>query len=181
MYNTGSVFSDPKKVIGELTIQPGFEVADLGAGSGHYAQALARAVGDKGKVYAVDVQKELLDRIKNEARREKIHNIEVLRGDIEVLGGTHLADASVQIAVAANVLFQCADKAGLAREAFRILKPNGRMLVVDWKDSYGGTGPIAGHVVTASVALPIFESAGFTKERDITAGEHHWGIILKKV
>ena len=67
-------------------------VADLGAGSGHYTLAAAKKVGESGRVYAIEVQKDLLTRIKNLAQTEHINNVEVIWGDVENRGGTKLKD-----------------------------------------------------------------------------------------
>ncbi|MBI2474518.1 MAG: methyltransferase domain-containing protein, partial [Candidatus Taylorbacteria bacterium] len=60
-------FSDPSHNVEQFDLQSGMTVADFGTGSGYYAFAAAKAVGDKGKVYAIDVQKPLLEKLKREA------------------------------------------------------------------------------------------------------------------
>jgi precorrin-6B methylase 2 len=57
------MFSNPQKIIAQLDLQSGSRVADVGAGSGAYALAAAKAVGEHGKIFAVEVQKELLSRL----------------------------------------------------------------------------------------------------------------------
>jgi ubiquinone/menaquinone biosynthesis C-methylase UbiE len=174
------VFSDPSKIIEQLDVQSGSRVADFGAGSGMYSFAVAKAVGEHGKVFAVEVQKELLGRLEREAHARKILNVEGIWGDIETAGGTHLTDNSCDAVVIANALFQVPDKNGLAREAARVLKSRGKLLVVDWSGSFGGTGPMPNAVVTAATARKIFESAGLAYERSVDAGAHHYGMIFKK-
>ena len=173
-------FSNPEKIIASLDVQSGARVADLGAGSGAYAFALARAVGESGKIFAVEVQKELLSRLEREAHAQKIFNIEGVWGDAEEAGGTHLADASCDAAIATNILFQAPNKAALATEASRLLKPRGKLLIVDWKGSYGGVGPTPDAVVSEKKAREIFEGAGFVFERVVDAGAHHYGMIFRK-
>lgn len=174
------MFSDPQKIITQLDLQSGSRVADLGAGGGAYALAVAKAVGEHGKVFAVEVQKELLSRLEREARSKGVHNIEAMWGDAEVAGGTHLADTSCDAVIVANTLFQTPDKTGLAREAARIVKPRGKVLVVDWSGSFGGTGPAPAAVVFKQKAQEIFEGAGLSFERAVDAGAHHYGMIFRK-
>ena len=69
------MFSDPILHIEHLDIDKGMKVADIGAGSGHHTIHLAKAVGETGRVYAIDVQKDLLARIKSEAHHQKINNV----------------------------------------------------------------------------------------------------------
>jgi ubiquinone/menaquinone biosynthesis C-methylase UbiE len=170
-------FSRPHQTVVDLKLQPGTLVADLGAGIGAYTVPLAQAVGPKGRVYAVEVQKELLQKIVTVTRDVGLDNVEVIWGDIENMGGTKLADDSVQFVVLANVLFQLENKEGCAREVDRILKPGGKVLVVDWRDSYDGMGPIPEMVLEQHRAREIFEHAGFHYENGVETGDQHYGFV----
>lgn len=173
------MFSDPKKNIEQFALHSGMTIADLGAGSGVYSALCAVAVGDMGKVYAVDVQKELLSKIKSEANKNHLLNIEIVWGDIEKVGGTKLRDGCVDGAVASNILFQLQDKESFKKEVKRILKPGGRLFVVDWNDSFGGLGPQPASVFAGPSCKNLFRDS-FTVEKEFVAGAHHYGIIFKK-
>lgn len=172
------MFSDPQKNIEQFSLQLGDVVADLGSGSGHYALAAMRAVGEKGRVYAVDIQKDMLVRLKNEAKRQGFDNVEIVWGDVEAPGGSKLADGVADAVVITNLLFQLENKEGIAKEAHRIVKKGGRLLLIDWAESFGGIGPHADQVVHKEEAEKIFSQAGFEKVRDIQAGAHHYGMIF---
>lgn len=174
------MFSDPHHLIEQFDLQSGSRVADLGAGAGALALVAARAVGEAGRVYAIEVQKGLLDRLKNHARQERLHNIEAIWGDIERPKGTHLKDHAVDAAVCSNVLFQVEDKAGCIAEIKRILKPGGRVLLVDWKESFRGMGPHIDAVVTEPEARRLFEKGGFALTKKVQAGAHHYGLVFRK-
>jgi ubiquinone/menaquinone biosynthesis C-methylase UbiE len=174
------MFIDPKKMVEQFSLIPGMKVADLGAGSGAYAVELARAVGGAGQVYAVDIQQELLARIKNQVRLGKAGNVEVIWGDLEKVGGTRLQETSIDFALASNILFQIDHKDVFCQEVMRILRKGGRLGVIDWKDSYNGLGPPAADVLTEPAARSIFEKAGFTYDHNVPAGDHHYGLIFKK-
>lgn len=174
------MFSNPQKIIEEFGLSEGARVADLGSGSGFYALAAAKRVGERGRVFAVDAQKEMLQKLKNEARRLRLHNIETFWGDIEKLGGTRLADQAVDACLIANTLFFVEHKENFLAEVKRILKPGGQALLVDWKDSFGGMGPAPEHVIGAAEARTLFEKAGFSFERDVSAGAHHYGFIFRR-
>lgn len=174
------MFSDPQKNIEQLGLMPGHKVADLGSGSGFYTFAAAQAVGSVGTVYAVDVQQDLLTKIKNEAGRQNLLNVETIWGDAETEGGTKLGDGSVDAVIVANVLFQAESRHGLLKEAARIAKRGGKVLVVDWMESFGGMGPHPDHVVTKDAARELAAGAGLKEEREITAGAHHYGFIFTK-
>jgi len=174
------VFVNPEDILDQLVLGEGRVVAELGAGSGAYVLPAARRVGDSGKVYAIDIQKHFLDKIKNDAKQARITNIEVLSGDLEEDGGIELKDDSVDVVILSNTLFQIENKTEAAREIHRILESGGRLLVVDWVDSFGGIGPAPDAVVSQEEVRDIFERNGFTHERDIKAGPHHYGIVFRK-
>ncbi len=171
-------FSNPETNITALGIYEGMKIADLGAGTGSYTIPLAEKVGETGRVYAVEVQKDFLTNIKNTATARGFNNVEVLWGDIERLGGTKIKDSAVDAVVISNVLFQAEDKVGLIREAKRILKVGGKLLLIDWSDSFQNLGPTPEMVITKDSARSIFEAEGFVVKGEVPVGEHHYGFIL---
>ena len=158
----------------------GMIVADLGAGSGAYTFAAAYGVGRTGRVYAVDVQRDLVSRIANLARTNGLHNIEVIWGDVERFCGTKFSDESLDAVVAGNLLFQVEDRPAVVAEVYRILRPGGKALIVDWLASFDGAGPHPDHVFLYGVARRMCESEGLVCHETIQAGEHHWGMICRK-
>jgi ubiquinone/menaquinone biosynthesis C-methylase UbiE len=174
------MFSDPQKNIAELGIVDGMKVIDLGAGSGFYTIEAAKKVGPRGIVYAVDVQQDLLDKVKRSAALIGIRNIEAVWGNIEKIGGTKLREAIGDRVILSNTLFQIADadRDNLALEVKRVLKPGGKILVIDWET---GSPLTPKTVVPKILAEGIFEKNGFTLEKTFDAGDHHYGLILKKI
>ncbi len=170
------MFTDPLKNLKTLGLRENDIVADLGAGTGFYSIAAGTLV-PLGKVYAVEIQKDFLDTIKSKAKEAHLGNIEILWGNIEKLGGTKIGDGIVDVTVASNVLFQVEDKEKFIEEIKRILKPNGKVLLVDWSEEsiMQGKG-----IVPKDKARAMFEKKGFAWVRDIDAGAHHYGIILRK-
>lgn len=175
------MFSDPVKVVESVGIQAGMDVADFGAGSGFYSLASAKALASTGRVYAIDVQKDLLSKLKNHAIKEGIYNIEVIWGDVEKINGTKLRDFSIDVVFICNIFFMAEEKEVIIKEAKRILKPGGRVVFVDWADSFGGLGPKPKSVFKKGKALALFERMGFHKDREIQSGAHHYGFIFKKL
>src|ERR1035437_590766 len=174
------MFSDPIKNVEQFGLKPGAVVADLGAGSGHYSMAAAKVVGDSGRVYAVDIQKDMATQVKNDANKAGIFHVEAVWGDVEKVGGTKLRDSSVDNAIIANLMFQVTDKVSTAKEAFRILKPGGSLLFVEWSDSFGGIGPEQSVVFVHDKAVELFASVGFVLDHEIDAGSHHYGVVFKR-
>lgn len=173
------MFSNPQNNINMLGIDIGMKVADLGSGSGFYTIESAKIVGIRGRVYSIDVQQDLLDKIKNNAGLLGLHNVEIVWGNVEKIGGTKLREAVIDRAILSNTLFQIEekDRDNLVLEIKRILKPGGKILIIDW-DNDSKLGPEI--KVKQDKAQAIFEKAGFIVERRFDAGDHHYGLILKR-
>ncbi len=134
-----------------------------------------------GKVYAIDVQKEMLEKLRNEAKNVRhLNNIDIVWADLDNLGGTRLKENSMDAVIVANVFFQLQKKDNTCLEIKRILKPGGRVLLVDWASSFGNMGPQQSDVFTESKAQELFLKHGFKEDRSISAGEQHYGIIFRK-
>ena len=174
------MFSDPEHNIQQLNIPDGSIVVDFGSGGGYYTLESAKRAGERGKVYAIDIQKELLKKIKIEANDLGLKNIETIWADIEKKGGTKLKDGLAGVGIVANVMFLAGDKNAFAEEVARVVKAGGKILIVDWTDSWKGIGPSKEHVVKKEDMRKLFENHGFLYEKDIDAGDHHFGFIMRK-
>mgnify|MGYP001609190675 FL=1 len=149
-------------------------VADLGAGTGFYSVPLGHMV-PQGKVYAVEIAKDFLELIDQKVKEANLSNIEVIWGNVEHIGGTKIGDKVVDAVIASNVLFQVENRENFILEIKRILKPKGKVLLIDWSE--GGILN-AKKILSKEKTLAMFEKKGFKKEREIDAGVHHYGIIL---
>lgn len=171
-------FADPQGNVLQMGLREGTKVADLGAGSGHYALAAAGVVGGAGTVYAVDVQEDVLTCLANKAKERGLTNIETLWGDIESVGGTTLPDTSMDAVILSNTLFQLDKKEAAVAEIKRILRPGGKFLIVDWAGSYEGLGPASEQVVPEHDAETLFITRGFHKVKDFRGGAHHYSLLF---
>jgi ubiquinone/menaquinone biosynthesis C-methylase UbiE len=172
------MFLNPEQCIAQSGLQEGMKVADFGAGSGLYSKAAANRVGHTGHVYAIEVQKELVKKIESDVKDWHVSNMSVIWGDIEKVGGTKIADHSMDMVIVANVLFQVSDKLGLVDEVKRVLRKDGRALIIDWTESFGNMGPTQNQIISKKTAQDMFEKRGFSYTESISTGEHHYGIIL---
>lgn len=173
-----SGFAHPGRNVAELGIEPGMKVADFGSGSGAYVFTIAEILRGNGHAYAIDVQKDLLRKTKNEATRRGYKNVEVLWGDLESAGGSKLAERSVDLVLISNLLFQVREKKIVIAEAWRILQSNGQLVIIDWSDSFRGMGPQQSDVVTKEKAIALALESGFQLAREFSAGAHHYGLIF---
>ena len=173
-------FAHPPRNVVELGIQPGMKIADFGAGSGAYVLAMAERMANSGHVYAIDVQRDLLRRIHNEAHKRGYKNVEIIWNDLERPNGSHIADRYLDLVLISNFLFQVASKEAIFREAWRIVKPTGKLVVIDWTESYGGMGPQKEDVVSKEAAMRL-AARGFELVREFNAGTRHYGLIFRPV
>lgn len=179
--NVGSTFADPKQNVHRFGFKEGMQVGDFGSGSGAFTLALANVVGVTGTVYAVDVQRELLTRVQNNAVQAGHENVEIVWGDIEHAGGVGIRDELLDGVLLSNTLFQVDDKITTVKEAWRVLKPNGILGVIDWVDSFGGLGPAQNAVLTQAEATLICTDNGFALKSSFKAGDHHYGLVFIKM
>ncbi len=163
------MFSKPEDNVMEFGFIPGQKVADLGSGSGHYATVLSETLGPNGRVYAVDIHKDSLVRLKNTLEQQGRRNIDVVYGDVEEPNGTHLKSEILDGVLISNLIFLVEDKLAAATEAARILKKGGKIVMLEWTDKY-----------SPEKARELFIKAGLRFERQFAVGDHHYGLIFSK-
>ncbi len=171
-------FSDPRTNVLQMGLREGMRVGDLGTGTGHYALAAAAVVGPTGRVYAIDVQEDILTHLRDTADHTGHRIIETVWGDIEQHGGTKLREQSLDAVILSNTLFQLEKKDVAVKEIKRNLKSDGKVLVIDWAGSYDGMGPAPENVVSEHAAEELFITGGFYKSKDFRAGPHHYAILF---
>jgi len=173
-------FVQPEVVTSHFYLRPGDAVADLGAGSGYFLQNLVDGVTETGTVYACEIQRPLVEKLGELVRREGWSNVQSLWCDLEEAGGVPLADNAVDVAILINTLFQFDNKASAIQEACRIIRPGGKLYIVDWSESYQGMGPTADMLVSEQAATDLGEANGFSLETTYPAGDHHYGLAFRK-
>ena len=177
---TNTRFVHPDIVSSHFHFRRGDRVADFGAGTGYFLQALSKAVGNDGKVYGCEIRKNLVEKMSQQVKEWRLPNTETIWGDLEEEKGTKLKDGLLDGGVMVNVLFQLEDKATALKEIARVLRKGGKLFVIDWTESFAGLGPHPMNVCTEPMAKALLEEHGFTYERSFPAGEHHYGLAFRK-
>ena len=164
-------FLNPEQAVKEFGLKPGMVAADFGCGAGYFSLALAKEVGSQGRVYAIDIQKEVLEVVRNRAKSRHYSNISTVLADLEIAGSSKLKNELADFVLIANILFQAEDKTAVVREARRILKPKGRLAAVE---AYGR--------LSKEETEKLFLSAGFVLNKEIfKAGQDHFIVLFEKV
>jgi len=152
------------------TLLPGQAVLDLGAGAGFDAFIAARAVGPTGRIIGVDMTPEMVSKARANAKKSGYGHVEFRLGEIEALP---VADASVDVIISNCVINLCPDKRPVYKEAFRVLRPGGRLAVSDVvarvelpddvkRDLSLHSGCLAGATLQGDL-VRILEDAGFAE------------------
>ena len=172
---------DSQEVLAKAKVIVGMQVADLGCGSlGYFVLPLAKIVGKEGKVYAVDVQLAALEGVRNRAKLDGLTNIETVWSNLEKVGATKIPDKSLDLACLINTLFQNKDHQAIIKEASRLLKPGGKLLVIDWKKVGAPFGPSVDIRLDPEMVKQLAANSDLTLIEEIEFGQYFWGLIFAK-
>ncbi len=173
-------FLHPERIVERFGLRPGMVVADFGCGSGYFSIPAGRKVGQNGKVWAIDIQKSALELVKSRAHLERLLWVEPVWADLEAPPGSRLPSGAADFVIISNILFQTERKAGVFAEAWRVLRTGGGAAILEWDETPFPAGPPMVLRVPKRTAVKLAEDAGFTLEEEFSAGDHHYGLLLKK-
>lgn len=169
-------FLRPEQTLKQLDIHDGIAVADFGSGRGYFSIPMAK-INPNGTVYAVDVIEEALQAVRAKAKLEKIFNIQTIRANLEVLGGSKLDDQSIDLVILANILFQTKNKKDILKEVKRVLKNGGKVAIIDWIEGVA-MAPKEGWLISKEEAQQLAEETGFDLDKELEVDEHHFGLLF---
>jgi arsenite methyltransferase len=147
----------PDEVIRALALKAGDRVADLGAGSGYFTFRLARAVGPSGKVYAVDIDPDMIAYLGERAQEEKAPNVEIVAAKPDDPG---LAPASVDLVFTSDAYHHIDNRVAYFTNVAKTLRPGGRIAVVDFNGS-GWAIRMSGHYTPEETVKKEMSDAGY--------------------
>jgi len=164
------------EVLRILGVRVGMDVADIGTGTGYFAIPLARMTGAQGKVYAVDLQPEMLNLLRAKLEGSLApRNIELVQGEAS---NTTLSAASVDAVLIANVWHELDDPATALREMVRILRSNGTLAILDWRpDRNPPPGPPIARRIAATDIEQLLQKNLWTTGPPINVGKYSYCVI----
>jgi len=150
----------PGDVVAALELRPGDRVADLGAGEGYFVSYLSEAVGPEGRVYAVEVDEDLVSSLRDRFPPDD-GNVEAVLGGFEDPG---LEEGSVDVVLIVNTYHHIEDRSDYFRRLRRDLRPGGRVAVIEPNSDLGGLLSLTldeGHTSSAPAVVDEMSQAGY--------------------
>ena len=173
-------FVDPTRLIKKVGIKSGDRVADFGCGPGYFSIPIAKTIGEDGEVFAFDVLPSALSALESQAKIQGVDNIAIKRVNLEKKQGTRLENESVDWVVLKNILFQNDKKRNIIKEAYRILRKGGKILIMEW-DKNLSVGPAQKMRISPQELIEIIDREEFIFEKQLPAGNYHYVIIAVKL
>lgn len=175
----GTALLNPVEILKSLNIKDSYIVADLGCGgNGHFVAPLATLVGKNGKVYALDIQKTVLDALQARLKLQNITNTQLVWSDLEQFGAAAIPEQSCDLVILINVLFQNKDHASILKESQRFLKKGGRLVIIDWKYSSSPFGPPIDLRIAPMEIKTLGNNLQLKLFHEFDAGQYHYALVF---
>lgn len=167
----------PKETLLTLGLSKGMVLADLGCGYGTFTIPAAEIVGERGLVYAVDIESKMVNRIEKKAKQRGLRNIKAIVGDMMALDKLDLPAGSMDIALLANVIHGTTEKIRLLKDVGRTLRHGGRIAVLNWNVSETPRGPPIRMRPTPQDTIRYLVHAGYSNPIVREVAPYHYVVI----
>jgi ubiquinone/menaquinone biosynthesis C-methylase UbiE len=149
----------PDRALDVLDLQPGSVVADVGAGSGYFTTRLAGRVGPTGRVYAVDIQPEMLRLLGLRLKADRLTNVSLVQGQVD---NPNLSPATLDLELMVDVYHEFSAPQTMLRHLRDALKPNGRLVLLEYRKEDRSIPIREDHKMSVAEAKLEVEAEGFT-------------------
>lgn len=171
-----AAWQKPDEVVDALALKAGDAVADIGAGSGYFSTRFARAVGETGKVFAVDIDEGLVLHLRERASREKLENMEAV---LAAPDDPKLTAGSVDLVFICNVLHHVENRATYYKKLAAALRPGGRLAVVDFYKRELPVGPGVEMKISREAMVTELRDAGFRLGQEFDFLPHQYFLVFE--
>ena len=169
-------------IVNKLDTRVGMTIADLGVGSSaHFLLPSAEVVGAEGVAYGVDIVKGVLSAAESRARAEGVMNVKTVWSDLEVYGAAKdIANDTVDRICMVNLLYQTKQDEHVFNEANRMLKPGGKVVVIDWIPTKGSFGPPEEERTSLDKVREMAKVVGWKEVLAFEPSDYHFGVVFEK-
>ena len=173
-------YQDPFKIAKAIGVKKGMTVVDMGCGPGFFTLPLAKLVGPKGMVYAVEANPTMLKHLRDNIRKTDANGnrIKAIHANVS---RTRIPTASADVVLLARILHDIEDKGDFLKEVGRICKPHGRVVDLDWKRIRMNHGPPYSITLSKPRSTKILEENGFRVVGSFNPGKYHYGIFATPI
>ena len=169
-------YQDPEAILAKIGLQSGSTFVDIGCGGGFFALPAARIVSKSGKLYGIDVNAEAIDALRELARGEGLTNLELTVGSAEEMA---LCERCADIVFFGLVVLHLAVPVKALKNAKKMLAPEGRVAIFDWKKIATRQGPPLEQRLSEGQAVDFLKAAGFGKITVEDNGPYHYIIVAR--
>jgi ubiquinone/menaquinone biosynthesis C-methylase UbiE len=173
--NTRRSWYNPEAILDAVGLKEGMTFVDVGCANGFFSILAAKVVGAMGRVYAVDVNPDAIDKLMQNAQEENLNNITAKAAAAEE---TVFCKECADIVFFSMSLHDFADPAKVLQNAREMIKPEGKLVNLDWKKQEMPFGPPEHIRFNEAKVTELLEDAGFTVE-SIAIGRYHYVVTGK--
>jgi ubiquinone/menaquinone biosynthesis C-methylase UbiE len=166
----------PEAVIKALNIREGQVIADIGAGSGYFTLRLARAVGEKGRVFAVDVEEGMVEYLRQRLSKEKVKNVTTMKVPPH---DPLLIDGSLDLAFVCDVYHHIEERDGYLRKLRKAVKSDGRVVIVDFYQKETPIGPPMSMRLSEETVQKELQEAGLKVTEKLTFLPYQYILVAQ--
>lgn len=162
------------QVLNEIGLKAADNFADIGCGIGYFSIPAAAVIGEKGMVYALDVEPEMIEELDKKIEENSLSNIETL---ITEEYDFKLEEKSISYAFMCTVLHEIEDKVRFINEAKRILTDGGKIAIIEWIKSESDWGPPISHRLDSSEVKQALLNCGFRDALSVELNEYFYIVM----
>ncbi len=169
-------WQNPEQILCQIGLSSGHTFLDVGCGNGFFAIPAARLVGPTGRVYGLDAQGSAIEELKQKAAAEGLNNLKLITDKAEE---NAVCGSCADFVFFGIVLHDFDDPAQVLERAHGMLKPQGKLIDLDWKKIRMKLGPPFAKRFDEAKASAMIEKAGFTIESVQDSGQYHYIITAR--
>lgn len=167
----------PDRALDALRLKPGMVVADIGAGVGYMSLRMAKRVGPSGKVYANDLQPEMLAKLRENAAKGQINNVVTVLGDV---ADPKLPPNTMDLVLLVDVYHEFSQPQQMLRKIRETLKPDGRLVLLEYRAEDPNIPINPEHKMTVAQVKAELEPEGFRLDQLIDKLPRQHILIFRK-